>query len=187
MFTGPDSEDSETSFRLDGNTGEIWAAQLRSGVYRLMVAARDGSGYEAAQVAQVRITVLAADPAKPYAVFVKSQYSFTVLEDAPVGTAVGNVEVSPNQSGMYNYPPRISKFWVVIGGWLVGGKLSVSLKRIYSRTRKYKEKSNLSCGNVVVHVVIAYSVYIVQVCSLKRQLLHAHTETKPHDTKVEYM
>lgn len=106
MFTGPDSEDSETSFRLDGNTGEIWAAQLRSGVYRLMVAARDGSGYEAAQVAQVRITVLAADPAKPYAVFVKSQYSFTVPEDAPVGTAVGNVEVSPNQSGMYNYPRR---------------------------------------------------------------------------------
>ncbi|KAF0763784.1 protein dachsous [Aphis craccivora] len=97
---GPDSEDSETSFRLDGNSGEIWAAQLRSGVYRLMVAARDGSGYEAAQVAQVRITVLAADPAKPYAVFVKSQYSFTVPEDAPVGTAVGNVEVSPNQSGL---------------------------------------------------------------------------------------
>lgn len=99
IVTGPDSEDVDTSFRLDSNTGEIWAAQLRSGVYRLLVAAKDGSGYEAAQVAQVRIAVLAADAAKPYAVFVKSQYSFAVPEDAPVGTAVGTVAVSPNQSG----------------------------------------------------------------------------------------
>lgn len=98
--TGPDSENSETSFRLDGNTGEVWAAQLRPGLYRLLVAAKDGSGYEAAQVARIRIAVLAADAAKPYAVFVKSQYSFTVPEDAPVGIIVGTVAVqSPNPSG----------------------------------------------------------------------------------------
>lgn len=84
---------------MDSNTGEIWAAQLRTGVYRLIVSAKDGSGYEAAQVARVRIAVLAADASKPYAVFVKSQYSFTVPEDAPIGTAVGTVTVSPDQSG----------------------------------------------------------------------------------------
>lgn len=84
---------------MDGNTGEIWAAQLRTGVYRLIVSAKDGSGYEAAQVARVRIAVLAADASKPYAVFVKSQYSFAVSEDAPIGTAVGTVTVSPDQSG----------------------------------------------------------------------------------------
>lgn len=100
VIIGPDSEDSKTSFRLDGNTGEIWAAQLRSGVYRLHIAARDGSGYEAAQEAQVRISVMAMDDSKPYAVFVKSQYSFFVSEDAPVGTTVGTVTVSPNQSGI---------------------------------------------------------------------------------------
>lgn len=98
-FTGPDSEDAETLFRLDANTGEIWAAQLRSGVYGLLVAAKDGGGYEAAQVARVSIAVLSADAAKPYAVFVKSQYSFAVPEDAPVGTTIGTVAVSPNQSG----------------------------------------------------------------------------------------
>lgn len=115
VFTGPDSEDSETSFRLDGNTGEIWAAQLRSGVYRLLVAARDGSGYEAAQVARVRIAVLAADPSKPYAVFIKSQYSFTVPEDAPVGMAVGTVAVSPNQSGTCSNP--LEGFKSSVGWW----------------------------------------------------------------------
>jgi len=99
--TGPDGEDAETSFRLDGNTGETWAAQLRPGVYSLLVAARDGSGYEAAQVARVRIAVMAADAAKPYAVFVKSQYSFTVPEDVPVGTVVGTVATWPNQSGKF--------------------------------------------------------------------------------------
>lgn len=88
------------SFRLNGNTGQIWAAQLQSGVYRLMVAARDGSGYEAAQVAQVRIDVMTMNESKPYTVFVKSQYSFIVPEDAPVGTTVGSVTVSPNQSGI---------------------------------------------------------------------------------------
>lgn len=94
---GPDNEDSDTLFRLDGNTGQVWAAQLRPGVYRLLVAARDGSGYEAAQVAKIRVGVLAADAA----VFVKPQYSFTVPEDAPVGTTVGAVAVSPDrrQSG----------------------------------------------------------------------------------------
>lgn len=99
VVTGPDGEDSDASFRVDGNTGEVWAARLRSGVYRLLVAARDGSGYEAAQVARVRIAVLAPDAANPCAVFVKSQYSFTVPEDAPVGTVIGTVTVSPNQSG----------------------------------------------------------------------------------------
>lgn len=75
----------------------MWAAQLRPGVYRLLVAARDGSGYEAAQVAKIRVSVLAADAT----VFVKPQYSFTVPEDAPVGTTVGAVAVSPDrrQSG----------------------------------------------------------------------------------------
>lgn len=97
---GPDSEDADPSFRVDGNAGEIWAAQLRPGVYRLLVAARDGNGFEAAQVARVRIAVLAPDAANPRAVFVKSQYSFAVPEDAPVGTAVGTVTVSPNQSGI---------------------------------------------------------------------------------------
>lgn len=99
--TGPDSENSEASFRLDGNTGEIWAAQLRSGDYSLKVAAKDGSGFDAAQEASVQIAVLAVDASKPYAVFVKSQYSFAVPEDAPVGTAVGTVTVSLNQSGTY--------------------------------------------------------------------------------------
>jgi len=65
----------------------------------LLVAARDGSGYEAAQVARVRIAVLTADTSKSYAVFIKSHYSFVVPEDAPIGTIVGTVTVSPNQSG----------------------------------------------------------------------------------------
>lgn len=146
MFAGPDSEDSETSFRLDGNTGEIWAAQLRSGVYRLLVAARDGSGYEAAQVARVRITVMAADPSKPYAVFVKSQYSFAVPEDAPVGTAVGTVAVSPNQqSGTCSRDnavtqgfetPRVRGWWwcTAIEIW-VGGKTGVVSRPCHVYTR----------------------------------------------------
>lgn len=96
---GPDSEDLEGSFRLDSNSGEVWAARLRPGDYSLLVAARDGSGFEAAQVARVQISVLATDATKPYSVFVKSQYSFTVPEDAPVDTAVGTVAVSPSQSG----------------------------------------------------------------------------------------
>ncbi|XP_050541407.1 protein dachsous [Daktulosphaira vitifoliae] len=97
---GPNNENSESSFRLDGTTGEIWAAQLKAGVYQLLIAAKDGSGNEAAQVGRVRISVLAVDESKPYAVFVRSQYSFAVLEDTAIGTTVGTVAVSHQQSDL---------------------------------------------------------------------------------------
>lgn len=74
---------------------------LGSNSVRLAVSAHDGQGVSALLPADILINVLQTDHTP--ALFHKSHYSFSVLEDAPVGTVVGTVQAvrPPSESSSH--------------------------------------------------------------------------------------
>lgn len=87
------------TFGIDKNTGDIFVANrgLFRGKYELEVAAVDGGGLMANQLALVHINVLPAGEGTP--VFDKPRYSFRVRENLATGTKVGDLTIGANSRG----------------------------------------------------------------------------------------
>ncbi|XP_023149534.2 protocadherin-23 [Amphiprion ocellaris] len=88
-------------FALDRQTGMLILTSslthLGSVGVKLSIMAQDGDGLTSARPADVTVNVLRSVQAP--AVFERSRYSFTVPEDAPLGTSVGTVEaINPTDS-----------------------------------------------------------------------------------------
>uniref|UniRef100_A0A3P8RRR1 Protocadherin-16 n=1 Tax=Amphiprion percula TaxID=161767 RepID=A0A3P8RRR1_AMPPE len=88
-------------FALDRQTGMLILTSslthLGSVSVKLSIMAQDGDGLTSARPADVTVNVLRSVQAP--AVFERSRYSFTVPEDAPLGTSVGTVEaINPTDS-----------------------------------------------------------------------------------------
>nr|XP_021332170.1 protocadherin-23 isoform X1 [Danio rerio] len=93
--------DSATLFTMDQSTGSVYLSsslmQLRSSSVKLSVSARDGGGMSAAYPANITVNILQSD--QPPALFQKAQYTFSISEDAPVGSSVGLVQaITPANS-----------------------------------------------------------------------------------------
>lgn len=69
---------------------------------KLFITAQDEEGLTSPRPAEVTVNILQSSQAP--AVFQKSRYTFTVPEDAPVGTSVGTVEAS-NPAGEHFFLP----------------------------------------------------------------------------------
>ena len=65
-------------------------SHLGAASVKLFITARDGEGLTSDRPAVVTVNVLQS--AQAPAMFQRSRYTFTVPEDAPVGTSVGTVE-----------------------------------------------------------------------------------------------
>ncbi|XP_023190165.1 protocadherin-23 [Xiphophorus maculatus] len=88
--------DLSSLFTLDRHTGMLFLnsslTHLGAASMKLLITAQDGDGLSSARPAEVTINVVQSGQAP--AVFQKSSYTFTVPEDAPLGTSVGTVEAS---------------------------------------------------------------------------------------------
>uniref|UniRef100_A0A3Q2TYG1 Protocadherin-16 n=1 Tax=Fundulus heteroclitus TaxID=8078 RepID=A0A3Q2TYG1_FUNHE len=94
--------DMSSLFTLDRQTG---MGMFALSSMKLLITAEDGDGLASPRPAKVTINVVQS--AQAPAVFQRSRYTFTVPEDAPVGTSVGGVEAS-NPAGEYTVSYRIS-------------------------------------------------------------------------------
>lgn len=63
---------------------------LRSSSVKLSVSAQDGGGMTAIHPANITVNILQSD--QPPALFQKAHYTFSISEDAPVGSTVGLVQ-----------------------------------------------------------------------------------------------
>uniref|UniRef100_A0A3B5A2G2 Protocadherin-16 n=1 Tax=Stegastes partitus TaxID=144197 RepID=A0A3B5A2G2_9TELE len=86
--------DMSSLFALEKETGMLiltsTLTHLGTVSVKLSITAQDGEGLTSARPAEVTVNVLRSVQAP--AVFQRSRYSFTVPEDAPLGTSVGTVE-----------------------------------------------------------------------------------------------
>ncbi|XP_016148051.1 protocadherin-23 [Sinocyclocheilus grahami] len=93
--------DSASLFTVDQSTGSLFLnaslSQLRSSSVKLSVSAQDGGGMSAVYPANITVNILQSD--QPPALFQKAHYTFSISEDAPVGSSVGLVQaVTPANS-----------------------------------------------------------------------------------------
>ncbi|KAK2908823.1 hypothetical protein Q8A67_004660 [Cirrhinus molitorella] len=93
--------DSASLFTVDQSTGSVYLnaslSQLRSSSVKLSVSAQDGGGVSAVYPANITVNILQSD--QPPALFQKAHYTFSISEDAPVGSFVGGVQaVTPANS-----------------------------------------------------------------------------------------
>ncbi|XP_039549970.1 protocadherin-23 [Pimephales promelas] len=93
--------DSTSLFTVDQSTGTVYLSsslsQLRSSSVKLSVSAQDGGGMFAAHPANITVNILQSD--QPPALFQKAHYTFSIPEDAPMGSTVGLVQaVTPANS-----------------------------------------------------------------------------------------
>ncbi|ROL53145.1 Protocadherin-16 [Anabarilius grahami] len=93
--------DSASLFTVDKSTGSVYLSSslslLRSSSVKLSVSAQDGGGMTAVHPANITVNILQSD--QPPALFQKAHYSFSISEDAPVGSTVGLVQaVTPANS-----------------------------------------------------------------------------------------
>lgn len=97
LSTGGD----ENLFRIDHNTGELFVVSTRSLLhnrqYVLNISAIDGGGVRSAEEARAFITVTNAFQ------FGRSQYVFTVAEDVPLNTPLGNVDARFNGTYIFSF------------------------------------------------------------------------------------
>ncbi|RXN06608.1 protocadherin-23 [Labeo rohita] len=94
-FKSTDAKD----FKLDQGSVYLNASlsQLRSSSVKLSVSAQDGGGMSAVYPANITVNILQSD--QPPALFQKAHYTFSISEDAPVGSSVGLVQaVTPANS-----------------------------------------------------------------------------------------
>ncbi|XP_078800590.1 protocadherin-23-like isoform X2 [Oryzias latipes] len=94
-------KDMSSLFMLDTQTGMLFLnsslIHLGAASVKLFITAQDGEGLASARPAEVTINILQS--AQIPAVFQKSRYTFTIPEDAALGTYVGKVQaVVPTQS-----------------------------------------------------------------------------------------
>lgn len=83
-------------------------SHLGAASVKLFITARDGEGLTSDRPAVVTINVLQS--AQAPAMFQRSRYTFTVPEDAPVGTSVGTVEaINPTGQCCKNFLKRFLK------------------------------------------------------------------------------
>ncbi|TRY68197.1 hypothetical protein DNTS_025755 [Danionella cerebrum] len=93
--------DSASLFTVDQSTGCIFLrsslTQLRSTRVKLYVSAKDGGGLSANLPANITVNILQTE--KPASHFQRAHYSFSISEDAPVGSTVGLVQdLTPDNS-----------------------------------------------------------------------------------------
>lgn len=91
-------------FDVDPKTGEIRVTHglsKENHVYQVLVSAKDGSGQVAEKPAVVTITVVDAQQQPP--LFKQARYTFSISEDAPVGSFVGAVAVSSLGTGKVRF------------------------------------------------------------------------------------
>ncbi|XP_051755718.1 protocadherin-23 isoform X2 [Ctenopharyngodon idella] len=93
--------DSASLFTVDKSTGSVYLRStlslLRSSSVKLSVSAQDGGGMTAVHPANITVNILQSD--QPPAFFQKAHYTFSISEDAPVGSTVGLVQaVTPANS-----------------------------------------------------------------------------------------
>ncbi|XP_067297751.1 protocadherin-23 [Pseudorasbora parva] len=93
--------DSASLFTVDQSTGSVYLSSslspLRSSSVKLSVSAQDGGGMSAIHPAIITVNILQSD--QPPALFQKVHYTFSISEDAPVGSTVGLVQaVTPANS-----------------------------------------------------------------------------------------
>ncbi|XP_051560919.1 protocadherin-23 [Myxocyprinus asiaticus] len=93
--------DSASLFTVDQSTGAVYLSsslsQLHSSSVKLSVSAWDRGGMSAVLPANITVNILHSD--QPPALFQKSHYTFSISEDAPVGSSVGLVQaVTPANS-----------------------------------------------------------------------------------------
>uniref|UniRef100_A0A3Q2NQU6 Protocadherin-16 n=1 Tax=Fundulus heteroclitus TaxID=8078 RepID=A0A3Q2NQU6_FUNHE len=101
--------DMSSLFTLDRQTGMGMFALCFLGSktsMKLLITAEDGDGLASPRPAKVTINVVQS--AQAPAVFQRSRYTFTVPEDAPVGTSVGGVEASNPADATETVSYRIS-------------------------------------------------------------------------------
>ncbi|XP_017277987.1 protocadherin-23 [Kryptolebias marmoratus] len=88
--------DVSALFTLDTQTGTLFLnaslTHLSASSMKLFITAQDDEGLTSPRPAKVTVNVLQSSQAP--AVFHRSRYTFTVPEDAPVGTSVGTVEAN---------------------------------------------------------------------------------------------
>ncbi|MED6259232.1 hypothetical protein ATANTOWER_019154, partial [Ataeniobius toweri] len=88
--------DMSSLFTLDKQTGMLFLnsslTHLGAASMKLLITAQDEDGLASARPAEVTMNVVQS--AQAPAVFQRPRYTFTVPEDAPVGTSVGTVEAS---------------------------------------------------------------------------------------------
>ncbi|XP_067261327.1 protocadherin-23 isoform X2 [Chanodichthys erythropterus] len=86
--------DSASLFTVDKSTGSVYLSSslslLRSSNVKLSVSAQDGGGMTAVHPANITVNILQSD--QPPALFQKAHYTFSISEDAPVGSTVGLVQ-----------------------------------------------------------------------------------------------
>ncbi len=154
--TDPDEGDTLTysitagneggKFAIDGSTGVITVAGTLDhetvSSYTLMVQANDGTGGTA--TASVQINVLASGAP----VFGASAYSFSIIEDASVGTTVGAVSAEdPNEGDTVTYSIRAGndagKFAIDVNT----GRITVAGTLEYDTASSYTLTAQASDGN----------------------------------------
>ncbi|XP_015246288.1 PREDICTED: protocadherin-23 [Cyprinodon variegatus] len=102
--------DMSSLFTLDYQTGMLFLntslTYLGAASMKLLITAQDEGGLTSAKPAEVTINVLQS--AQAPAVFQRLRYTFTVPEDAPVGTSVGTVKASNPTDAAESVSYRIS-------------------------------------------------------------------------------
>ncbi|KAM4750324.1 protocadherin-23 isoform 2-T3 [Anableps anableps] len=102
--------DTSSLFTLDKQTGMLFLnsslTHLGAASMKLLITAQDEGGLPSARPAEVTINVVQS--AQAPAVFQRSRYTFTVPEDAAVGTSVGTVEASNPTDAAESVSYRIS-------------------------------------------------------------------------------
>ncbi|MFT7807568.1 protocadherin-23 isoform X1 [Arapaima gigas] len=93
--------DMSSLFIVDASTGTMYLtspiSHLGTTSIKLYVSAHDGEGLSSTRPADITVNILRSEPAPT--IFQRSRYSFSVPEDAPVGTPVGMVQASSSTSG----------------------------------------------------------------------------------------
>ncbi|MEQ2272563.1 hypothetical protein XENORESO_000308, partial [Xenotaenia resolanae] len=102
--------DMSSLFTLDKQTGMLFLnsslTHLGAASMKLLITAQDEDGLSSARPAEVTMNVVQS--AQAPAVFQRPRYTFTVPEDAPVGTSVGTVEASNPADATESVSYRIS-------------------------------------------------------------------------------
>ncbi|XP_047222516.1 protocadherin-23 [Girardinichthys multiradiatus] len=102
--------DMSSLFTVDKQTGMLFLnsslTHLGAASMKLLITAQDEDGLASARPAEVTMNVVQS--AQAPAVFQRPRYTFTVPEDAPVGTSVGTVEASNPADATESVSYRIS-------------------------------------------------------------------------------
>uniref|UniRef100_A0A672IG76 Protocadherin-16 n=1 Tax=Salarias fasciatus TaxID=181472 RepID=A0A672IG76_SALFA len=102
--------DTSSLFTLDKHTGTLFLTSalthLGAANMKIFITAQDGGGVSSVRPAAVTINVLQS--AQAPAVFQRSRYTFTVPEDAPLGTSVGTVKAINPTNTVESVSYRIS-------------------------------------------------------------------------------